>query len=105
MQRNHPAGVLVQVVSDDAVVHGDHLHLREYRHVVRAFRDYGDVVMSRFFAVQLGLFPSDLGRHCDVDRKFWIVLDIVPVVLPVLANPGHGRDQIDHAAWRSWAWT
>ena len=93
--------ILVQVVPYDALVHGDRLHLCEYWYVVRTFRDYDHVAVSRLSAVQLGLLYSDVGGHRDASLQLRPVLDSVPLVLPVPAGDRDGGSQRHHATRRT----
>ena len=55
-------------------------------------------LQSRFPAVELDDLQADLGRSLHVGRELRAVFDVVPVVLPLLADGGHVGSQAGPAA-------
>src|SRR5262249_32305494 len=76
--------------SDGAV---DHLDLREYRHVVRALRDYRRIAGGEFQSVAMGVLSALDHRVGDYHRQFRVVPRVVLAVHPISADRLDDRAQ------------
>ncbi len=68
LQHAFAAALLVPLVPAQHSRRLFRLHVRERRHVVRAFHHHRRRIASRFSSVFVGIVHPDLGRHLDVHR-------------------------------------